>query len=131
MKDPKPNRKKRRKKHAESILQRGEYADRCYLCMYLDDDYAVKGGMETHHVLFGAGRRDKSEADGLTVRLCREHHHAVHQDGRLRRLLCAIAQRVWERAHEGQYGDAVRQRWMERYGRNYQEDGDGSACGDN
>ena len=113
---------KKRKRHGKSILQRGEYAERCYLCMYLNDNYAVRRDMETHHVMFGAGRRDKSEADGLTVRLCREHHQAVHSDGHLRRILCAIAQRAWEREHQEQYGSAVRQRWMERYGRNYQEE---------
>ncbi|MDO4803360.1 MAG: hypothetical protein Q4A32_00900 [Lachnospiraceae bacterium] len=113
---------KKRKKHGKSILHKEEYADRCYLCMTLNDNYAVKSGMETHHVMFGQGRRDKSEADGLTVRLCREHHRAVHRDNGLRRILCAIAQRAWEDAHRVQYGSAVRQRWTERYGRNYQEE---------
>lgn len=122
MQDLKPVRKKKRKKHSESIMHGGGYADRCYLCMYLEDDYTVKTGMETHHVMFGSGRREKSEADGLTVRLCKMHHRQVHRDGRMRRMLCAVAQRVWERVHKEQYGDAVRQRWMERYGRNYQGD---------
>ena len=41
--------------------------------MLRDDNYSEHAYLETHHVMFGQGRRDKAEADGLTVRLCTDH----------------------------------------------------------
>ena len=111
---PKKEKKKRKKKHAKSIIQRPEDKNRCYLCMLRDDNYSEHAYLETHHVMFGQGRRDKAEADGLTVRLCTDHHHEVHHNADSRQRLCAIAQRAYERTH-------TREDWMERYKRNYLE----------
>lgn len=112
--DPKKGRKKKRRKHGKSIIQREEDWQRCYLCMLREDDYSEKPYLETHHVVFGQGRRNKSEADGLTVRLCRRHHEEVHRSGSSRQRLSAIAQEAYERKH-------TREEWMERYKRNYLE----------
>ena len=119
--DPKKDIRKKRKKHSASMIQHGEDLNRCYLCMTLRNDYTFKSGLETHHIFFGSGLRDKSEADGLTVRLCRYHHkynggpEAVHRNNGIRRLLC----RVGQQAYEQQYGH---EQFMERYGRNYLEE---------
>lgn len=114
--DPKRTRKKRSKRHARSIMQGEGDWNRCYLCMMLDGDYTVQRNLEKHHVFFGAGQRDKSEADGLTVRLCRAHHQggpdAVHRNNAIRRRLCAIGQGLYEE----QFGHGA---YMERYGRDY------------
>lgn len=113
--DPKRKKKKKRKNHSKSIIQREEDKQRCYICMLRDGDYAEKKYLETHHVIFGQGRREKSEADGLTVRLCKEHHLEVHRDADSRKRLSAIAQKAYERAHS-------HDEWMDRYKRNYLED---------
>ncbi len=115
--DPKRPKKKRRKRHSKSIIQAAG-GRRCYLCEQ-SGDMTNKGYLEKHHVLFGMGRRDKSEADGLVVMLCMDHHREVHQDDGLRRRLCAVAQRAWEKEHRPDYGKAVRAKWIERYCRSY------------
>lgn len=114
MQDPKPTRKKRRKKHAKSIMHEEKHRQRCYLCMMKYGDYSAKTGLERHHVMFGQGRRDKAEADGLTVYLCHDHHYEVHRVAETRRRLCALAQDAYEMTHS-------REEWMIRYGRNYRE----------
>ena len=119
MEDPKRKKKKRRKKHAESIIQKSEYRQRCYLCMVENGDFSEKADLETHHVMFGQNRREKSEADGLTVRLCRAHHYAVHHDGKTRQWMNTIAQRAWEKEKRALYGDDVRKMWRNRYSKNY------------
>ena len=58
---PKIRDKKRRRKHKPSIIQ--EKDGRCYLCMKLHADYSFKY-TEEHHVYFGRGQRDISEAQG-------------------------------------------------------------------
>ena len=108
-------RKKKVQHHAESILQHPEDRERCYMCMLRNDDYSEPEYLERHHVMFGAGRRKKAEADGLTVMLCRSHHYEVHHDNTSRRGLCVIAQREYEKTH-------TRAEWMDRYGRNYLEE---------
>lgn len=70
---------KRRKKHKASILQ--EKGSPCYLCMKMRPHYEWKRAVHEHHI-FGGSNRDKSEAEGLKVYLCLEHHisgkEAVH-----------------------------------------------------
>lgn len=113
--DPKHKKKRKRKNHSPSIIQRAEDRQRCYVCMLRDGDFREKNYLETHHVMFGQGRRSKAEADGLTVRLCREHHYEVHHDDLCRQRLCAIAQKEYERTH-------TREEWMKRYKKNYREE---------
>ena len=110
---------KKRQKHAKSIIQREDGSQRCFLCMRLDGDYTAKAYLETHHVLFGMGRRKKSEEDGLTVKLCKDHHDLVHKDDRIRQRLCSVAQSAWERQHLAEYGSDVRAKWIERYIKDY------------
>ena len=114
--DQKPVRKKKRKKHGKSIIQ--EDWSRCYLCS-LEGNHRNAITLHTHHVIFGAGRREKSEEDGLTVRLCAKHHEQVHKCGDLRRVLSYTAQKAWENENRQRYGDETRQKWIERYGRSY------------
>lgn len=59
---PKSRNKKPRKKHSQSIIQPRDGG--CYLCEKLHGDYSVKR-TEEHHVYFGPGQRDISEAWGL------------------------------------------------------------------
>lgn len=104
--------KKRRKKHKPSIIQKKD--GRCYLCMLLDEDNGVKKTQE-HHI-FGGPNRDHSEEAGLKVYLCLEHHtagkFAVHRCKDTRRLLERIAQREFEEDH-------TREEFMEIFGKNY------------
>ena len=109
--DPKRKKKRKKKNHHQSIIQRQEDRQRCYMCM-MRDDYSEKKYLETHHVIFGQGRRDKSEADGLTVRLCKEHHEEIHRNAESRQRLSAIAQKAYERTH-------TRDEWMKRYKKSY------------
>ena len=117
---------KRKQKHGKSIMQKADRWDRCYLCMSCDGDYRPKAYLETHHVLFGAGRRKKAEEDGLTVRLCKEHHDQVHKDDQIRQRLCSVAQAAWERKHIVEYGETVRAKWLERYIKDYRRLVDGT-----
>lgn len=127
--DPKRPRTKRRKRHSKSIMQAAG-GRRCYLCE-MSGDLTRKAYLEKHHVLFGMGRRDKSEADGLVVMLCMDHHREVHMDAQIRRQLCAVAQLSWEKEHLQEYGKAVREKWIERYCRSYldEEGGQDGAYG--
>ena len=78
---PKPQTKKKRKKHRESLLQNKE-SRICYLCAR-GGDYGWKPVLEEHHI-FGGPNRHLSEEYGLKVYICPECHRtsarAVHQD---------------------------------------------------
>lgn len=112
---PKETRKKKRKKHAQSIMQE-KSEKRCYLCMLLEGDYRIKEVQE-HHVCFGTANRAKSEAMGLKVNLCIERHHetgpqAAHRNAEMARILQREAQKAYEETH-------TRDEWMAEIGRNY------------
>lgn len=113
---PKTKRKKKRKKHKQSILQ--EKDGRCYLCMKLNQDCRIHYGIQEHHV-FGGPNRSKSEAEGLKVFLCIAHHtegpEAVHNNHTNMLMLQQEAQKAYERTHS-------RQQFMELMGRNYLDD---------
>lgn len=102
----------------QSIIQRKADWNRCYLCMLLKDDYVEKH-CETHHAFDGVARRKKSEAEGLTVRLCIPHHRegpeAVHRNRQMMLIIQRAAQRAYEKDH-------TRQQWMELMRKNYLED---------
>lgn len=104
----------KRKHHAYSILQEDD--SYCYLCNMLYGDDSPQR-TEEHHIFFGP-LRDKSEAEGLKVRLCIRHHRtgpdAVHKSDDTNRLLKKIAQEAWEKAHS-------REEWMQLMGRSYLE----------
>ncbi|MBQ8559077.1 MAG: hypothetical protein IJ439_03730 [Tyzzerella sp.] len=92
---PAKKRKKRRYKKVPSIMQDKD-DKRCYLCMLLEDNYRIHSYTEEHHVLFG-DTKWISDAYGLRVNLCVEHHRAgrdaVHNNNKIAKLLMKIAQR--------------------------------------
>ena len=61
---PKSQTKRKKRQHRESILQKKD--GRCWLCMRLHGDYSQKAGIHKHHVFFGSGQREISEANGFT-----------------------------------------------------------------
>lgn len=91
--------RKKRKKHAKSILQEKE-DKRCYLCMLEGDDRIQQ--VEEHHIYFGPNRA-VSEANGFKCNLCLAHHRtgekAVHinreQDLRLKQ----VCKKEYEKDH--------------------------------
>ncbi len=110
---PKPTWKKKRKHHKATILKSRKGI--CYLCARLNGDYKTKV-TEEHHILYGSGRRELAEAEGIKVNLCLSHHRtgqqAAHNCRETRELLCRIAQREYEQTH-------TREQWMELAGKNY------------
>lgn len=110
---PKPGRKKKRRAHKKSILKTQKGV--CYLCARLKGDYRQQY-TEEHHILYGSGRRELSESEGLKVYLCPDHHRngqqAVHNNREMRELLCEIAQLEYEVDH-------TREEWMRIAGKNY------------
>lgn len=109
----KPGKRKKRKKHKKSILRTRKGV--CYLCARLNNDYSEKV-TEEHHILFGSGRREIAEAEGIKVDLCIDHHRtgqqAVHNCRETRELLCRIAQEEYEQTH-------THDEWMRIAGKNY------------
>lgn len=117
LKFPKKTGTKRRKKHKASILQ--DRSDgTCYLCVRLHEDYRIHKYREEHHIFLGNPGRKLSEAEGLKVYLCPEHHRtgpeAVHKNQKISRILQQDAQRAFEKT-------SSRQRFMELFRRNYIE----------
>ena len=113
---PKQKIKKTRHKHGKSILQQRDGT--CYLCMRLNKDRIMHSYLECHHI-FGGGLRRISEAEGLKVYLCAEHHRtgpeAVHRNADMAGLLKQDAQRAYEALHG-------HQEFMRLIGRNYLEE---------
>ena len=107
-----PSRKRKCRKHAESILQKGKY---CYLCALMDGNYSERPGLHRHHI-YGGANRGISEENGFWVRLCIAHHeygpYAVHLNHRTMRMLQRICQQEYEKNHS-------REAFMELIGRNY------------
>lgn len=82
----------------------------CYIC--------GKWATETHHCIYGTGKRKLADEDGLTVRLCRDCHTAIHNSNKdfdrwLDKALKQTAQGKWEE----RYGS--REDFIRRYGRSY------------
>ncbi|MDD3137560.1 MAG: hypothetical protein PHX08_01125 [Lachnospiraceae bacterium] len=107
---PKPGKKK--KKRIKKTKQ--EVITQCYLCIQ-EGDYSIKY-TEEHHVMFGSGQRATSEAEGLTVRLCNNHHRvgpaAVHNNQEVRENLCRLIQAKYEETH-------TREEYKEKFKKNY------------
>ena len=110
---PKPQKRKKRKKHQASILHCEDGT--CYLCIKLREDYRRHSVVHEHHI-YGGPNRSVSEAEGLKVYLCLEHHTigpcAVHNNQEYMRLLQRDAQRAYECNH-------TREEFMKLIGRNY------------
>ncbi len=110
---PKPQKKKKRKCHPRSILHCKDGT--CYLCIKLRNDFRIHPAVQEHHI-YGGANRAVSEAEGLKVYLCPEHHifgpEAVHNNIRNMRILQQDGQRAYEMTH-------TREEFMARIGRNY------------
>ena len=118
MRFPKSQRKKTKKLHARSsILQKDTDRRRCWLCMKMRGDYSehAPGTLHRHHVYMGP-LRNASEAEGLFVWLCPEHHEhgkdAVHRNADVCRNLQKDMQRRYEQNH-------TREEFMRLIGRSY------------
>lgn len=105
--------KKRRKMHRESILHRKDGT--CYLCIALHGDYRLHKDLHRHHI-FGGSNRSLSEAYGLAVYLCLEHHEfgpeAVHNNAEVAEILHRIGQEAFEKT----YPDTE---FLSLFGKNY------------
>lgn len=90
----------------DSILQKEKW---CYLCH--SPRYLHK-----HHIFYGTGNRQISEANGFTVWLCAPHHNmsnqSVHFNKAMDLFLKESCQRKYEESHS-------RDEFMELVGRNY------------
>lgn len=80
-----------------------------------DGEYCIECGApatDTHHCLFGRNRAD-ADADGLTVRLCRQCHSRLHDKDEA---MAMRYRKMAQVAYEYRYGHEM---YMKRYGRNY------------
>ena len=108
---PKREKKKKRKTHKESVLQKKDGV--CYLCA-LGGKWYIHENTEEHHV-FGGPNRIHSEEEGLKVWLCPECHRGpdgVHNNIEKMRLLQREAQKAYEKTHS-------REQFVALIGRNY------------
>ena len=110
---PKKPTRKKRKSHKASIMQ--EKDGTCYLCVLLQQDYRTHSYLEEHHI-FGGANRAISEAEGLKVYLCPEHHRtgkeAVHNAPEIMRHLRVAGQQAYERTHS-------REEFRKLFGKSY------------
>lgn len=110
---PKPEWKKKRKRHKKSILH--EKDGTCYLCMELLGNYTVYPVVHEHHI-FDGPNKPLAEEDGLKVYLCIPHHimhkESVHENIDNMRFLQRAGQKAYEQDH-------TRQQFMDRYKRNF------------
>ena len=88
----------------KSILQADKYE--CFLC-------PSYGELDKHHIFNGAGYRQKSEADGCYIYVCRRCHRLIHENWKKRLEVKKMAQREWEKL----YG--TREDFIDRYGKSY------------
>lgn len=111
---PKQKTRKKRKKHKPSILHKRDGT--CYLCIRLHNDYRIHRYREEHHAFGGNPNLSISEAEGLKVDLCLDHHRtgpeAVHKNKEVRKILQQDAQRAFEETH-------TREEFMRLFEKNY------------
>lgn len=89
-----------------------EYANYCILC--------GKPRTDIHHLVFGVGRRNLADEDGLTMPLCDSCHRAIHQ-GKMQTLSKIIGQLLYERnkCAEGMTVEEARESFRRRYFESY------------
>lgn len=89
-----------------------EYEDYCILCN--------KPRTAIHHCVFGVGRRNLADEDGLTMPLCDSCHRAIHQ-GKMQTLSKIIGQLLYERnkCAEGMTVEEARESFRRRYFESY------------
>lgn len=87
----------------------------CYLCMELDNDFRRWQQLHEHHIFPGKNRAS-SEAEGLKVYLCLNHHiigpNAVHNNKENMDYLKKEGQMAYERENS-------RERFIEIFGKSY------------
>lgn len=75
-------------------------------------------GLNTHHVIYGVGKRGLADKDGLTVPLCLYHHTGQmgvhHGNTKLDRQLKRLAQKRWKEFFKKTDDD-----FIQRYGKSY------------
>ena len=83
----------------------------CFICHKTE-------GLHKHHCIYGTANRKLSEADGLWVWLCAEHHNmsneGVHSNHPFDVMLKKYAQKVWE-LHTLEGREAFRRRYGQSY----------------
>ena len=87
-----------------------EYNELCIFC--------YKPKQHTHHLVFGRGKRNLADQDGLTVPVCLECHELLHKHDKISKV---IGQLAYERDKCSQgYGvDAARESFRQRYSKSY------------
>lgn len=106
---------------AKSIIQTNGIKE-CYLCREEADKIGYYGdlpstGLHKHHFIFGYANRKKSEHYGLWGYVCVKRHHeygpeSPHENGEVRRHLCRVAQRAFEKKYS-------RQQFTQEFGKNW------------
>lgn len=86
--------------------------EKCYIC-------GSRSGLNVHHVIYGVGKRNIADEDGLTIPLCYYHHkgtYGVHgrEGHELDQKLKEIAEKKWM-----EYYKKSEEEWIKRYGKNY------------
>lgn len=90
----------------------------CFIC-------GCHGYTEKHHIFGGVANRRLSEADGLWVYLCLDHHNrppeGVHFNAERMKMLRQIGQIAYENKliKEGVDPDEAHWLFIQRYGKNY------------
>lgn len=87
-----------------------EYTDTCIFCR--------KPKQDTHHCVFGTANRKLSDADELTIPVCREHHELLHKNDKISKVIGQLAYER-DRCAEGYTMLDARRKFIERYGKNY------------
>lgn len=83
----------------------GDSPEQCFVCGHY-------GPTDVHHILHGS-RRKAADKYGLTVHLCRDCHHRVHNgDTALDKVLKMYAQTIFEEKYD-------HDKWMEVFGKDY------------
>lgn len=78
-----------------------------------------------HHLVFGNGRRDMSDADGLIIPICDNCHtigkNAIHDNPVAEKLSKMLGQAIWERNCLASNAalEAARKEFMRRYGKSW------------
>lgn len=88
-----------------------EYAEYCIFC--------GKPTKEEHHLVFGNGRRDKAEKDGLKVPCCSECHTMNHNTQKIHNNPMAekLSKMLGQAIYEAKIGS--REDFRQRYGESY------------